>query len=109
MADMFWVQAVPENGGETPLQLPCFQQLLYLEQIPALGGVQAAHFVIGGGKVRHHHGDKAAPGTGPHAVVAVLQHQRFSRDGAQRLGGCEEVSGSGLDAENCSPEIRALK
>ncbi len=65
-------------------------------QAGALGGIQAAHLVVGGGKVRHHHGDKAPGGTGAHAVVAVLQHQRVGGVGAQRLRRAQEDLRVGL-------------
>ena len=45
---------------------PLLQPVQHLVQVAALGGVQTAHLVVGGCHVRHHHGDKAAGGTGAH-------------------------------------------
>ena len=84
MKEMARQYLVQNSGGNT---IFCF---------PEAKKLQTAHLVVGGGKVRHHHGDKAALRTGAHAVVAVLQHQRFSRGGAQRLGRGEEDLRVGL-------------
>ena len=85
------------------------QPVQYFVQIAALGGVQTAHLVIGGGHVRHHHGDKVPGGTGAHAVVAVLQHKGAAGTVPSASAARRKISGSGLEAENCSPETITLK
>ena len=106
-------RAAPFRCGPAafPLSLKSagFQHLLHFVQVFALGGVQAAHLVVGGRKVRHHHGDKVPGGTGAHAVVTVLQHKGAVTRSAQRFRCSQKISGSGLEDENCSPETITLK
>ena len=82
----------------TGLQFTCLELVQHFPQAGATGGKQPLHLVGHRHQVGHHHSDESAGRTGPHPVVAVLQHQAAGGLHPQLLGPQQKGLGVRLGA-----------